>query len=97
MEEHLHSRDLHDETDALEWTQERVEITNYLNEVQPKEWDQNNKSLTLNYSLRLSPLGGDCKDGWRFEVLEPREFIFIVENEKLQMLQDNPVSFGNIF
>ncbi|CAK5077598.1 unnamed protein product [Meloidogyne enterolobii] len=93
LEKHLHSRDLHDETDALEWTQERVEITDYLNEVHPKEWDQNNKSLTLNYSLRLSPLGGDCKDGWRFEVLEPREFIFIVENDKLQMLQDKPGTY----
>ncbi|KAL7080489.1 hypothetical protein ACQ4LE_000554, partial [Meloidogyne hapla] len=89
LEEHLHSRDLHDETDAIEWTQERVEITDYLKEIQSKEWDQNNKSLTLNYSLRLAPLGGDCKEGWRFEVLEPREFIFIVENEKVQILQNN--------
>lgn len=79
-------RDMDTNDASLEWTQERVEVTNF-----PGQFTVNSTTmaaakvagggngttdaplLALNYSLAMAPLNGDCLGGWRFEVVEPRE------------------------
>uniref|UniRef100_A0A914GTQ2 EGF-like domain-containing protein n=1 Tax=Globodera rostochiensis TaxID=31243 RepID=A0A914GTQ2_GLORO len=62
-----------DETDAVEWAQQRVAVGGFDAELSVRE----GQSFEHNYSLRMAPLGGNCSGQWHFEVIEPRELFSI--------------------
>ena len=65
----------------LEWTQERVEVTDFPAKVNAEglltAGNETEPMLLLYYTVRIAPMNGDCLAGWRFEVVEPRELFAV--------------------